>query len=154
MSNNSNVKHSSSNENEHIEVSLLVNKTRQVVGKLVLSDESPVDPEMVFLQLSFEGNTITSQSENYFTALQLLRVKLEERNTQILCNGAAINIYPSRMQLEMGVGRLAYKLHHSVPAKMADVIDIFDLDDELEFVTVTEQTNYYQQWMNSILSDR
>jgi hypothetical protein len=75
-SNNSNVNHTSSNENEHIEVSLLINKTRRVIGELVLFDESPMDPEMVFLELSFEGYTITSQSENYFTALQLLRVKL------------------------------------------------------------------------------
>jgi hypothetical protein len=56
------------------------------------------------------------------------------------------------MQLEMGVGRLAYKLHHEVPAQIADVIDIFELDDELEFVSVTEQANYYQRWIGSILS--
>lgn len=93
-----------------------------------------------------------SQSENYFTALQLLRVKLEEQNIQILCNGAAFNVYPSGMQLSMGVGRLAYKLHLVVPSKNADVIDIFDLDEELEFVSVLEQANYYQRWIDSTLS--
>lgn len=94
-SNSSDVKNTPSNNNEIKIVSLLINKTRSVSGELVLFEESPADAEMVCLELSFEGYTITSQSENYFTALQQLRVKLEEQNTQILCNGAAINIYPS-----------------------------------------------------------
>ncbi len=151
-SNGSDVKNTPSNENEIKIVSLLINKTRNVSGELVLFDESPVDAEMVCLELSYEGYTITSQSENYFTALQQLRVKLEEQNTQIMCNGAVINIYPSRMQLSMGVGRSAYKLHLGVPAKIADVTDIFEFNEELEFVTVIEQANYYQRWHDSILS--
>ncbi|BBH24369.1 hypothetical protein Back11_57140 [Paenibacillus baekrokdamisoli] len=78
-------------------VRLLMNSTNQVIGELILFEESPNDQEMVLLKLTFDGNKMISQSENYFTALQSLRRDLEERNTQILCNGAAINVYPSTM---------------------------------------------------------
>ncbi|MEH7304129.1 hypothetical protein [Neobacillus drentensis] len=55
-------------------------------------------------------------------------------NLQIICNGAALNVYPSPMALSMGSGRLAYKLNFGKQAISEDLVDIFDCDDTLNFV--------------------
>lgn len=50
----------------------------------------------------------------------------------------------------MGVGRLAYKLYLGSQTKMADLIDIFDCDEDLEFVSINEQVNFYEDWLKSL----
>lgn len=77
-----------------------------------------------------------------------VRKNLETLNIQICCNGAARNVYPSNMQRSMGSGRVAYKLYSGERAKLEDVVDIFDCDDRLEFVTVDEQERFYKNWVS------
>ncbi|TKI62029.1 hypothetical protein FC756_19370 [Lysinibacillus mangiferihumi] len=67
-----------------------------------------------------------------------------------MCNGAALNVYPSQMQLSMGPGRLAYKLKFGKPATTEDIVDIFEFEDDLKFVTVEEQFSYYKRWLKSL----
>lgn len=79
-----------------------------------------------------------------------LRRELEKNEIQIICNGAAKNVYPSRMQLSMGTGIKAYKMYIGKQAKMSDVVNIFDCDGELEFVKIEEQSNFYNEWLRSL----
>ncbi len=106
---------------------------------------------MVLIELTFSGRKFSSKSENFFSALQALREELERKNIQILCNGAAKNIYPSPMQMSMGSGRKAYKLSIGQQAKNSDVVDIFDYDEELDFVNLDEQSKYYSECLKSIM---
>lgn len=71
-------------------------------------------------------------------------------NIQIICNGAGKNVYPSGMQVSMGTGRAAYKLFLGQKASIADVVDIFDIDDSLEFVNISEQSDFYNTWVKSV----
>lgn len=80
-----------------------------------------------------------------------LRKKLEKKDIQIICNGAAKNIYPSTMQLSMGTGRVAYKLFIGERARQSHIVDIFDYDEDLQFVTIEEQHKYYLEWLKSII---
>ena len=107
--------------------------------------------DIVVLELNNGDEKISYKSENFFYALKNLREELESRNIQIICNGTAKNIYPSTMQMSMGSGRVAYKLFIGEPAKNSDVVDIFDCDEELEFVSVAKQYKYYVDWLKSIL---
>lgn len=83
---------------------------------------------------------------------QALRQHLEEQHIQVMCNGAAVNVYPSTMQLSIGVGRLAYKLYIGKPAKTEDIVDIFEYDENLKFVGIEDQFNYYISWLKSLKS--
>ncbi|UDK99078.1 hypothetical protein EYB33_10260 [Lysinibacillus sphaericus] len=67
-----------------------------------------------------------------------------------MCNGAALNIYPSQMQLSMGSGRLAYKLKFGKPAISKDIVDIFECEDDLMFVKIEDQLKYYYRWLKSL----
>lgn len=131
-------------------IKLTKNDGEIIDGILILYEESPDDEDMVLIELSIIGDTISFKHENFFQALQSLRQHLEEKHIQIMCNGAAFNVYPSTMQLSMGSGRLAYKFKFGKPAVTEDIVDIFEFDKDLKFVEIKEQFSYYISWLKSL----
>ena len=132
-------------------VKLLMKEEKLVFADLVLYEEAIDDEDMVLLEITVEGQKISYKSENFFSALVNLREELEKKNIQIICNGAAKNIYPSPMQMSMGDGRTAYKLCMGKQARNSDVVDIFDYDEDLEFANIEDQSKYYAEWLESIM---
>lgn len=120
------------------------------VAILEMSEEAEGNEENVYLRLTFGDIMITKICDNFFYALLALRVELESLNLQICCNGAAESVYPSPMFLSMGVARKAYKLTFGKQALMTDLVDIFDYDETLEFVSIELQEKYYEKWANSV----
>lgn len=118
---------------------------------LEIYEEAPDDEDFVLLKMKLNGEVLSFKSENCFEALVQLRQYLEQRNILIQCNGAALNVYPSTMALSMGVGRLAYKMHLGRQAKMKDLVDIFNYEEDLKFVTINEQLNFYEDWLKGFL---
>ncbi|MGY3188083.1 hypothetical protein [Lysinibacillus sp. TE18511] len=131
-------------------IKLAMNDGKIFEGMLKLYEESPDDEEMVLIELLILGDTISFKHENFFLALQSLRQHLEDKHIQVMCNGAALNVYPSTMQLSMGTGRLAYKVKFGEPAKLKDVVDIFEFDNSLRFVKIEEQLSYHIRWSKSL----
>lgn len=131
-------------------IKLAMNDEKIFEGMLKLYEASPDDEEMVLIELLILGDTISFKHENFFLALQSLRQHLEDKHIQVMCNGAALNVYPSTMQLTMGTGRLAYKVKFGEPAKLKDVVDIFEFDNSLRFVKIEEQFSYHIRWSNSL----
>lgn len=127
-----------------------MNDGKIVEGILKLYEEFPDDEELILIELSIREESIRFKGENFFQAFQSLRQYLEDKHIQLMCNGAALNIYPSRMQLEMGNGRNAYKLKLGKPAATEDIVDIFEFGDDLKFVGIEEQENYYIRWLKSL----
>lgn len=115
-----------------------------------LYEEVPGDENMVLLRLKFGEKYLSFKSENFFEAPEKLRQYLEGKQIQIVCNGAALNVYPSAMILSMGVGRFAYKLNLGRQAGTEDLVDIFDCDEDFKFVTIIEQLNFYKDWLKSL----
>ncbi|WP_168121754.1 hypothetical protein [Paenibacillus sp. HB172176] len=136
---------------EQKNVKFLIDGERRIYGQLFLYEESPDDEDMVLLEAELMGKEFKFKSESFFSALIALRRELEKEGIQILCNGSARKVYPSRMQLSMGSGRLAYILTMGQQAKSSDMVDIFDYDDEFEFVAINKQVIYYNEWLNSII---
>lgn len=129
----------------------LLHREQMFNEELFLYEEAPDDEDMVLIETTINGHKLSYKSENFFIALQALRKELESKNIQIICNGAAKNIYPSPMQMSMGSGRKAYKLSMGQQAKNSDVVDIFDCDEELYFVNLDEQSKYYSEWLRSVM---
>ncbi|WP_208615661.1 hypothetical protein [Gottfriedia luciferensis] len=119
-----------------------------------LYEEAPEDEDMVMLKIKLEQKERRYIGDNFFEALEKLRQDLEEENIQIICNGSALNVYPYPMALSMGSGRLAYKLSFGKQALLKDLVDIFDCDNTLNFVSILEQRNFYNDWLNSLKSHR
>lgn len=138
-------------DTERKHVKLLTNEEKLIFADLVLYEEAIDEEDMVLLEIIIDGEKICNKSENFFSALLNTRKELEKENIQIICNGAAKNIYPSPMQMSMGSGRKAYKLYMGKQAKNSDVVDIFDCDESLEFVNIEEQSKYYDEWLKSIM---
>lgn len=138
-------------DTERKRVKLLTNEEKLIFADLVLYEEAIDEEDMVLLEIIIDGEKICNKSENFFSALLNTRKELEKENIQIICNGAAKNIYPSPMQMSMGSGRKAYKLYMGKQAKNSDVVDIFDCDESLEFVNIEEQSKYYDEWLKSIM---
>jgi hypothetical protein len=122
-----------------------------ILGRLELYEESPDDEEQVLIRIYFSGQKISKMGRNFFEALQNLREELENKNIQIICNGAAKNVYPSPMQMSMGDGRTAYLLKLGQQARSADIVGIFDCIDTLTFVGTKEQKAFYSDWLKSVL---
>ncbi|WP_342512332.1 hypothetical protein MKY34_17155 [Sporosarcina sp. FSL K6-1522] len=135
---------------ENKNIKLAMNDGKLFCGILKLYEESPDDEDVVLIELSILDDTISCEHENFFQALQSLRQQLEDKRLQVMCNVAALNVYPSPMQLAMGSGRLAYKLEFGKPALTANLVDIFGFDDSLKFVKIEEQLSYYSKWVKSL----
>ncbi|MFT9820100.1 hypothetical protein [Lysinibacillus sp. NPDC056185] len=131
-------------------IKLAMNDGKIFEGILKLYEECPDDEEMILIELLILGDTISFKHENFFLALQSLRQHLEDKHIQVMCNGAALNVYPSTMQLSMGTGRLAYKVKLGEPARLKDIVDIFEFDNDLRFVKIEEQFSYYIMWLKSL----
>ena len=121
-----------------------------VLGQVTLQDEAPENEDLVAVEIKLAEKTYDAVAESYFETLQNLRQELERDGIQILCNGAAKNVYPSPMTLAMGEGRRAYKMTWGKQALMKDLVDIFDYDESLICCSVEEQNRYYMDWIRSL----
>lgn len=127
-----------------------LNEGTVIQGEVILHDEFSVEEDLVAVELKLPSKTFFTKAESYFEALQCIRKDLEHDGIQILCNGAARNVYPSPMMLNMGEGRSAYKVTFGHQALMKDVVDIFDYDESLICCSVEEQNQYYSNWVTSL----
>lgn len=135
-------------EEKIIKLILQENKLTEVL--IELYEEAPDDEDMVMLKINLEQQERSYIGDSYFETLEKLRQDLEEKNIQIICNGSALNVYPSPMALSMGSGRLAYKLSIGKQALSEDLVDIFDCNETLNFVSILEQRNFYENWLKSL----
>ncbi|MEH7515070.1 hypothetical protein V7146_20325 [Gottfriedia acidiceleris] len=135
---------------EERKIKLVSQGKKQSEELLEIFEEAPNNEDMVMLRIGLNGQDFCYINENFFDALLMLRQDLEEMNIQINCNGAALDVYPSPMSLSMGNGRLAYKLQTGKQAKSEDLVELFDCDFNLNFVSIDEQQRFYKEWLNSL----
>ena len=132
------------NNMEILEINI-INNGKIEKNKLFLSE---IEDE-INLKIEIERTIYFSKSDNIFDSVVELRKKLELKNIYLLCNASVINVYPSGMQKEFG-GTKAYKLQMGKQATLADVIDIFDYDNELKIGSVKEQEEFYGNWIKNL----
>jgi hypothetical protein len=104
--------------------------------------------DMITISMNIEGENYSYTSNNYFDAFCDARNDQEKNDITFCCNGARMNVYPSRMSLQMSLGRKAYEFELGLPAKK--IVDIFDKCDIETIVNVSEQREFYQIWIDSL----
>jgi len=106
------------------------------------------------LEFKLEKNDLTFVESNFFIAFNKLRNWLYDFNEFYpVCQGALINVYPSRMSIQMSKGQKAFKLLEGKQSNLDDIIDIFSpikLEDFRKLSTVDEQLEYYKKWLSSL----
>lgn len=135
---------------EKIIVPILINGTEKDSAVIQLWDEEEHDNSKVKIAFIFKDTIIEKIAITYWEALRETRSILEEQNILLICYGASINVFPSRMQLDMGYGVWAYKLTLGQPAKKKDIVWLFDTGVDVIPSTIETQYEYYQNWWNSI----
>jgi len=65
--------------------------------------------DMITISMNIEGENYSYTSNNYFDAFCDARNDQEKNDITFCCNGARMNVYPSRMSLQMSLGRKAYE---------------------------------------------
>lgn len=106
--------------------------------------------EDVEVVLKIKGAIIEKRADNYFEALNKIRMELEKKEIKLLCKGCCRNVYPSGMLLDMGSGRKAYQLVMGEQAKMSSLVDIFESCKIEDYVSLNEQHDFFEEWCNSI----
>ncbi|MDE1882820.1 MAG: hypothetical protein KGH70_02465 [Rhodospirillales bacterium] len=94
--------------------------------------------------------SIEATASDMFEALCQLRLHLQSAGCKILCQGARLNVFPSRMTRQMGDGTSAYQLTMGHPATFEDLVNIFDPTEAADTASVKEQADYYQAWLKSL----
>ena len=98
------------------------------------------------LGLRFNGREIVVSNEDYFHAMQQIRLQLEKDGIYLKCYGASRNVYPSSRSIDMGAGYKAYRHTIGEHAKISSLVSIFDSGDDIVLSTVAEQEQYYRDW--------
>ena len=129
-----------------VAVNLLENNTNLIEAELHIYEEAPHNNKDVLLEIYFKAKKVRKSAEDFFSALQEMRKELEKENILILCNGSALNIYPSPMQRTCSK---AYILELGFHAKLANTVDIFDNMEGLTYAKVDEQDKFYDEWINT-----
>lgn len=88
--------------------------------------------------------------DNFFECLSLF--KLNYLNVILFCKGYKLNVYPSRMCLQMGMGLKAYEMHLGKQSTFNNLVDIFDYEEHNLVNSLDLQREYYLKWISSLTS--
>jgi len=102
------------------------------------------------LELEIEGARLCSAEDDLFECLLGVRRQLEAMGLQIHVNGASADVWPSPMARSMGGGRRAYRMTMGKQARMADLVDIFELASDARPGSIADQLTFRQNWFDSL----
>lgn len=74
----------------------------------------------------------------------------EHSNLKFLCKGAKLSVRPSSMSSQMSSGIVAYDHVLGVRASRADLVNIFDYEDQQIVSDPQLQKDYFLHWLESI----
>jgi hypothetical protein len=94
-----------------------------------------------------DGESVEGTGEDFFEALDDLRMTLEARGRHLLCAGARKDVHPSSMQRQAEQGRRAYALGGIPKGEKPPVVGIFDPAGAADVVSVEVQRDWYEKWL-------
>ncbi|WLH33615.1 hypothetical protein PSH79_16930 [Pseudomonas sp. FP2196] len=106
------------------------------------------DNESISITASLENDKPRTYIEsNFYKCFGLLR----KANPHItfFCKGAKINVHPSSMSTQMSLGLKAYELEAGKEPSLADLVFIFDYEDQQLTNDPEEQRAFYLNWIKS-----
>ena len=117
-------------------------------GVFILNEEE--DDDLCHLSFEYPGGKIAAEELDYFEAMCQIRRELEAVGWRPICYGSSKCVYPSGMCRDMGRGLKAYKLRFGHPARLEDLVGIFETGPDIEPCSVAEQRQFFDQWVQSM----
>lgn len=102
------------------------------------------------LSCCYPGKTIRACAPDFFEALCKIRLELEREGLIPFCYGASLNVFPSNMARQMGMGKAAYKMVMNQPATQEQLVYIFDQGSGIIPASVEKQKQYFNKWFASL----
>lgn len=95
------------------------------------------------------GETVVVDESDFFRALQTIRRRgLQPKGLIPFCYGASLNVWPSGMARDMGLGLKAYRMEMGRPA--TELVDIFAEGSDVIPSLVAEQDAFARDWFASL----
>ena len=129
-------------EVEFLPIQLVHADARISNAEFLVWDFEPDNSDWIRLGLRFEGREIVVSNENYFHAMQAIRLQLEKDELLLNCYGASRNVYPSPMSIDMGAGHKAYRLTIGEHAKISSWFRFLSLAKMLYFQLLPNKNNF------------
>jgi hypothetical protein len=122
------------------EISLrVINNKNLGKANITLFDKGNI----VQLDFSYKNISFSEVDEFAFIALNKIRLKLEEMDLKLICQGCRIDVYP------VGIYFSGYELELGKPA--INSVYLFDDTSYIERIgTVKEQDLFYDKWLKSV----
>ena len=105
-----------------------------------------IEPIVEIQYFDHKFGSLKFSGDDLFSALENVRVYLEEKKFLLLCAGSMPNTYPSRMSRQMSNGRKAYKHTYGKTPDKSDIIDIFQPARFEEVGTIDDQKKIISKW--------
>jgi len=131
---------------EHYKVTLLSETRSPQLAAVRVYDES----EDCRIDLAFAGKSFDATAEDFFESFCRIREQLEAIGLKPNCYAADLQSYPSGMSRSMGGGLKLYRLTLGSPARTADLVHMFDSDENVVPGTVDEQRRFFDAWLDSL----
>lgn len=97
----------------------------------------------------FRAQSIAVEATDYFGALQTLRRRvLEPKGLIPFCYGASLDVWPSGMSRDMGLGLRAYRIKLGEPGGRS--VDIFSEGPDVIPASVAAQEEFARDWIASL----
>jgi hypothetical protein len=101
------------------------------------------------LRCEYRDKAIESTATDFFRALCDVRNLLAKDGLIPLCYGASLNVYPSGMAIDMGLGLKAYRMAMGRHARREDLVDIFSEGPDVVPASVAAQEQFWRDWLAS-----
>lgn len=131
---------------EKYEVALLNLTENSEVNTVVYAAEAETNDNII-LKTTINGSELTSESNQYLVAYQILKDKLLQIGFGLKCNGSLINATQSAM---MSYTPKVYLVRIGEQAAMKDIVNIWDYCDTDDFPTTEQQKLFIQDWFASL----
>ncbi|WMJ00206.1 hypothetical protein RBU55_01230 [Pseudomonas chlororaphis subsp. aurantiaca] len=115
---------------------------------LLRSVEIAYDMESPSIQINLENSEHVFYGDNLFSCFIKLRQNFPE--IKFFCKGAKKNVYPSRASSQMSSGLMAYELQQGKQALRANIVNIFDYEDQDLTNDPSVQLDFFKSWMASL----
>ena len=104
------------------------------------------------LILAYRELRLEAEADDGFEAFCVVRRRLERENLMPRCYGASLNVFPSPMSRDMGGGWMAYRMTMGRPARLSDLVAIFDTGPDVVPATVEDQRRFFEAWADGTRS--
>lgn len=131
---------------EHYKVTLLSEKRSSQIAAVAVDDDS----EDCRIVLTFAGKSFAATAEDFFESFCCIRNQLESIGLKPNCYAADLRSFPSGMSRSMGGGLKLYRLTLGTHARTSDLVHMFDSDENVEPVTVSDQRQFFETWLESL----